>query len=426
MRYFVNDPRNAPTMTLSLLKSLPKDAIPGVVLVGCAIVALVIANSSLGPGYEYLLKTKGIVAFGAGSIEMPLAYWIKNALMAVFFFFAGMELKRELLEGQLANLRAAALPIAGALGGMAVPAAIYLGIAGTGEFVAGWAIPSATDIAFALGVLSLLGSRVPAPLKAFLLAVAVVDDLGAILIVAFVYTSGLQIEWLGWAAGWFALLVVLNRFKVRSLGAYALLSVPLWVSMQNSGVNPTIAGVLTAAVIPLRDKAGGSPLHDAEHLLRPWVLYGVMPVFAVSAAGVSFAAGIVDVLVHPVALGAGLGLALGKPVGITLATILAAMLLRTRSPGSVMQLVGLGLIAGIGFTMSLFIGALAFSDPALAAPVRVGVYGGSIAAAVLGLVILSLSLKHPGRAGKGRDRDETHPFIGPEPEYEKADGPKFP
>ncbi|TDQ81521.1 NhaA family Na+:H+ antiporter [Dongia mobilis] len=410
-------------MTLSLLKSLPKDAIPGVVLVGCAIVALVIANSPLGPSYEYLLKTKGVVAFGAGSIEMPLAYWIKNALMAIFFFFAGMELKRELLEGQLADLRAAALPIAGALGGMAVPAAIYLGIAGTGEFVAGWAIPSATDIAFALGVLSLLGSRVPAPLKAFLLAVAVVDDLGAILIVAFVYTSGLQVEWLGWAAGWLALLVVLNRFKVRSLGAYALLAVPLWVSMQNSGVNPTIAGVLAAAVIPLRDKEGGSPLHDAEHLLRPWVLYGVMPVFAVSAAGVSFAAGIVDVLVHPVALGAGLGLALGKPVGITLATMLAAMLLRTRPPGNVMQLVGLGLIAGIGFTMSLFIGALAFSDPALAAPVRVGVYGGSIAAAVLGLIILSMSLKRPGRAGKGRD--ETHPFIGPEPEYEKAKAPKF-
>ncbi|WP_374374276.1 Na+/H+ antiporter NhaA [Dongia sp.] len=410
-------------MALSFPKSLPKDAIPGLVLVACAATALIIANSPLGPDYEYLLKTKGIVAFGAGSIEMPLAYWVKNALMAIFFFFAGLELKRELLEGQLANLRAASLPIAGAAGGMIVPALIYLALAGTGEYVAGWAIPSATDIAFALGVLSLLGNRVPAPLKAFLLAVAVVDDLGAILIVAFVYTSGLQVEWLGWAAGWFALMMVLNRLKVRNIGAYAMLALPLWVSMQNSGVNPTIAGVLAAASIPLRDRDGGSPLHDAEHMLRPWVLYGVMPVFALSAAGVSFAAGFVDVLLHPVALGAGIGLALGKPIGITLMTYIAAKLLRARIPGDLPDMIGLGFVAGIGFTMSLFIGALAFSDPALAAPVRVGVYAGSIVAAVAGLVILANSL---GRASRTRGRDQTHPFIGPEPEYEKRVGRNSP
>jgi NhaA family Na+:H+ antiporter len=409
-------------MVLPFVKAIPRDAIPGLVLVACAAAALIIANSPLGPDYEYLLKTKGLVAFGAGSIEMPLAYWVKNALMAIFFFFAGLELKRELLEGQLANLRAAALPIAGAAGGMAVPALIYLGLAGTGDYVAGWAIPSATDIAFALGVLSLLGNRVPAPLKAFLLAVAVVDDLGAILIVAFVYTTGLQVEWLGWAAGWFALMLALNRLKVRNIGAYAVLALPLWVSMQNSGVNPTIAGVLAAASIPLRDRDGGSPLHDAEHVLRPWVLYGVMPVFALSAAGVSFAAGFVDVLVHPVALGAGIGLALGKPIGITLLTYIAAKLLRARIPGDLPDMIGLGFVAGIGFTMSLFIGALAFSDPALAAPVRVGVYAGSIVAAVAGLVILAFSL---GRASRVRGRDQTHPFIGPEPEYEKPSGPKF-
>lgn len=404
--------------------SLPKDAIPGVVLVACAATALIVANSPLGPDYEYLLKTKGVVAFGSGVIEMPLAYWIKNALMAIFFFFAGMELKRELLEGQLANLRAAALPIAGAVGGMALPAALYLAIAGTGAFVAGWAIPSATDIAFALGVLSLLGSRVPPSLKAFLLAVAVVDDLGAILIVAFVYTTGLQVEWLAWAAGWFAVLLVLNRLKVRSLGAYALVALPLWVSLQNSGVNPTIAGVLAAAAIPLRDKVGGSPLHDAEHLLRPWVLFGVMPVFALSAAGVSFAAGFVDVLLHPVALGAGVGLAVGKPIGITLVTLIACKLMRAQLPGSVMEIVGVGSIAGIGFTMSLFIGALAFDDPTLAAPVRVGVYAGSIVSAVLGLLILVQARRRAARRRKS-ERDQTHPFIGPEPEYEKFSGPKF-
>jgi NhaA family Na+:H+ antiporter len=410
-------------MPLSLVKSFPRDAIPGLVLVACAAAALIIANSPLGPGYAALLKTTGVVAFGDGSIEMPLAYWVKNALMAIFFFFAGMELKRELLEGQLANLRAASLPIAGAIGGMAVPALIYLGIAGTGEYVAGWAIPSATDIAFALGVLSLLGNRVPAPLKAFLLAVAVVDDLGAILIVAFVYTSGLQVEWLAWSAAWFALLLVLNRFKVQSLGAYALLAIPLWVSMQNSGVNPTIAGVLAAAVIPMRDKVGGSPLHDAEHILRPWVLYLVMPVFALSAAGVSFAGGFIDVLLHPVALGAGIGLALGKPIGITIATVIAAKLLRAKIPGGIPELIGLGFIAGIGFTMSLFIGALAFGDPALAAPVRVGVYAGSILSAILGLIVLSQSLKRSARMK--RERDETRPFIGPEDAYEKTDDPKF-
>lgn len=399
------------------LKSLPRDAIPGLVLVACAVTALIIANSPLGYAYESLLKTQGAVSFGVGVIEMPLAYWIKNALMAVFFFFAGMELKRELLEGQLADFRAAALPVAGAIGGMAVPALIYLGLAGSPQFVAGWAIPSATDIAFALGVLSLLGSRVPPPLKAFLLAVAVVDDLGAILIVAFVYTTGLDLGWLAWAGFWFLGLLILNRFKVRSLGAYALLALPLWVAMQNSGINPTIAGVLAATAIPLRDRHGGSPLHDIEHALRPWVLYGVMPVFALSAAGVSFAGGFVTLLMHPVAMGAGLGLALGKPIGITLTTLLAAALLRAKRPGSLPEMIGVGCIAGIGFTMSLFIGALAFTDPALAAPVRVGVYAGSIVAAIAGLIILAGALKRGEGAGSGRD--ETHPFIGPEPGYDK-------
>lgn len=406
---------------MSVLKSLPRDAIPGLVLVACAVTALVIANSPLGYAYESLLKTPGAVSFGSGVIEMPLAYWIKNALMAVFFFFAGMELKRELLEGQLADFRAAALPVAGAIGGMAVPALIYLGFAGSPEFAAGWAIPSATDIAFALGVLSLLGNRVPAPLKAFLLAVAVVDDLGAILIVAFVYTTGLDLGWLAWAGFWFLGLLVLNRFKVRSLGAYAVLALPLWVAMQNSGINPTIAGVLAATAIPLRDRQGGSPLHDIEHTLRPWVLYGVMPVFALSAAGVSFAGGFVTLLMHPVAMGAGLGLAVGKPIGITLTTLLAAVILRAKRPGSVPEMIGVACIAGIGFTMSLFIGALAFTDPALAAPVRVGVYAGSIVAAIAGLTILESALKR-GKA-RASGRDETHPFIGPEPGYDKASEP---
>jgi Na+:H+ antiporter, NhaA family len=398
---------------------LPPEALPGIVLLVAAAVAMIIVNSPLGPAQQALLKTDLSAGFGAAAITLPLSGWVKNGLMAIFFFFVGLELKRELMEGALSKPAAAILPAAGAAGGMALPALIYLWAAGDG-YAQGWAIPAATDIAFALGVLALLGPRVPAALKAFLLAVAVIDDLGAILIVAFAYTGAISGIWLGWAAAAFAGLFGLNRLGVRSFWPYAVLALPLWIAMQNSGVNPTLAGVLAAAVIPLRDRAGGSPLHDLEHALRPWVLYGVMPVFALANAGAQLGAGLMAALAHPVAVGTALGLAVGKPIGITLAVLAAAKIMRAPLPGTLMQVVGVAAIAGIGFTMSLFIGALAFDDPALAAPVRIGVYAGSITAAIVGLLILVRAL--PATAAPAEGDDPTHPFIAPEAAYREDDG----
>ena len=286
---------------------------------------------------------------------MKVAYWIKNALMALFFFFVGLELKREMLEGQLSSRKAALLPVMAAAGGMAVPALLYLAFAGRAGFGQGWAIPAATDIAFALGVLSLLGNRVPPALKAFLLAVAVVDDLGAILIVAFFYTEQVFVDYLLIASGVTAVLLALNRLKIASIGVYILVGMVLWVVMYQSGISPTIAGVIVAACVPLRAKDGHSPLHEAEHTFRPWVLFGIMPVFAFANAGISLD-GASQYLTHPITLGAAFGLAVGKPVGIAVMTYLGAKLMKASKPGNVTQIIGVGCIAGVGFTMSLCIG----------------------------------------------------------------------
>jgi len=399
-----------------VIRKLPVEAWPGVALFASALAAIAIVNSPLGDEHAAVLKTVTSIGYGDGTIAMPLASWVKNALMAVFFFFVGLELKRELREGELSSRSAAMLPVAGAVGGMALPALIYLTFAGE-LYASGWAIPAATDIAFALGVLSLLGKRVPVALKAFLLAVAVVDDLGAILIVAFVYTAGIDAGWLAWAGAFAGALALLNRLGVASLGAYALAALPLWVSMQNSGVNPTLAGVLAAAFVPLRDRAGGSPLHKAEHGLRPWVLFGVMPIFALANAGVSFAGGFTSALGHPVALGIAFGLALGKPIGIAICAILVARLLRATLPGRPVEIIGVGCVAGIGFTMSLFIGAIAFTDPALETPVRVGVYAGSLAAGAIGIAILAVMLPKHSLTASTPTTDPSRPFIAEKAAY---------
>ena len=401
-----------------MLRRVPVEAWPGIALVASAAVAMILVNSPAAPWHQGLLKQDLVVGFGEAAIAMPLSSWIKNALMAVFFFFAGLELKKELMEGALASRAAALLPVAAALGGIVLPALLYLAFAGTGEFGQGWAIPAATDIAFALGVLALLGPRVPMALKAFLLAVAVIDDLAAILIVATVYTSGLDLVALGWAAAFFAVLVAMNLLGVRKIGVFVLASIPLWIAMQTSGINPTIAGVLAAATIPLRDRHGGSPLHRAEDAMRPYVLFGVMPVFALANAGAELTGGIGETLGHPVGLGIAVGLALGKPLGILAMTLLVARLMGAPLPGRPVHVLGLGFMAGIGFTMSLFIGALAFPDPAMAAPVRMGVYAGSVIAAIAGLVILARTL--PARAAPvPAEDDPTRPFIADGPETRK-------
>jgi Na+:H+ antiporter, NhaA family len=399
---------------------LPEEAVPGALLVVTALAAMLVVNSPLGPHYQTILDTKVIIGPSEGGIEMKFSAWIKNALMAIFFFFVGLELKREILEGQLSTPSAAILPILGAAGGMAVPALIFLAFTADAGFGHGWAIPAATDIAFALGVLSLMGNRVPPALKAFLLAVAVVDDLGAIVIVALFYTEQVALGPLINAAIVFAALIAMNRARVRSIGLYILAGTILWIFMHQSGISATIAGVLVAACVPLRDRHDKSPLHEAEHDFRPWVLYGIMPIFAFANAGINFT-GASAYLTHPITLGASLGLILGKPIGIAFMTFVGAKALRASMPGSFMQILGVACIAGIGFTMSLFIGALAFTDPALATPVRLGVYAGSVASAILGLVILARYLPKTLTADQLDDDCETKPFIAAEPVFRARD-----
>ncbi len=401
---------------------LPQEAVPGALLVFIAMLAMVVVNSPWGAAYQSVLYTSVTVGPTGGGIEMKFSEWIKNALMALFFFFVGLELKREVLEGQLSNLKAALLPVLAAAGGMAAPALIYLAFAAQAGFAQGWAIPAATDIAFALGVLSLLGNRVPPALKAFLLAVAVVDDLGAILIVAFFYTEQVLVNYLILAAGVTAVLIVMNRLKVASIGLYILVGMVLWVVMYRSGISPTIGGVIVAACVPLKCRAGHSPLHEAEHLFRPWVLFGIMPVFAFANAGIRLD-GASQYLTHPITLGAALGLGVGKPLGIALMTYLGAIVLKANKPGNLAQIMGVGCIAGVGFTMSLFVGALAFTDPALATPVRLGVYAGSIFSALMGLLILAKTLPKAAAKIPASD-DQMRPFILAEPEYAAHDKAK--
>jgi Na+:H+ antiporter, NhaA family len=403
-----------------VLGFLPQEAVPGALLVFTAMLAMVIVNSPLGLLYQSIVATPFTIGPTGGGIEMKVSYWIKNALMAIFFFFVGLELKREMLEGQLSDPKAAMLPILAAAGGMAIPAMIFVLFTSGAGFGRGWAIPAATDIAFALGVLSLLGNRVPAALKAFLLAVAVVDDLGAIVIVAFFYTEEVFVNYLALAGAVVAVLFVLNRLKVASIGLYILVGVFLWTFMHKSGISATIAGVVVAACVPLKSKSGDSPLHEAEHAFRPWVLFAIMPVFAFANAGINLE-GASKYFTHPVTLGAALGLALGKPIGITVATFLGAFIMKAKKPGNFLEIVGVGFIAGVGFTMSLFVGALAFDDPALATPVRLGVYIGSILSALLGLLILAKVLPKTSVVNEANSDDQTKPFIAANPIYEAFD-----
>lgn len=330
-------------------------------------------------------------------------------------FFVGLELKREFVDGELSNVRRAALPLAGALGGMAAPALIYLAIAGgSPETAAGWGIPMATDIAFALGVLSLLGTRVPPSLKAFLLALAIIDDLGAILVIAIFYGDGLQPTFLAGAFVLLAAAMALNRLGVVRLWPYLLIAPALWLCMHDSGVHATVAGVLLALTIPYRTSATVAmtepPLLKLEHKLREPVLFGIMPLFALANAGVSFAGLELSALTQPVTVGIALGLFVGKPLGIVLCAWLAALALRIQLPASIPPLVGVGWIAGIGFTMSLFIGALAFQDPVLIAENRIGVFAGSIAAALAGLGILAALLR-ASVATEAAERKVVDPFL---------------
>lgn len=366
-----------------------------------SVVAMVVANSPLAPYYLAALQVPFAISIGDLGIAKPVYLWVNDGLMAVFFFLVGMELKREVVEGHLSNLRAAALPGIAAIGGMAVPALIYVAIAGA-EPVAqrGWAIPAATDIAFALGVLSLIRPKVPTALKALLLSIAIFDDLGAIVIIALFYTAELSTTALAAAGACVVGLVVLNRAGVTRPAAYLLIGVPLWIAVLKSGVHATLAGVVAAMAIPMlprRDDAHGShsPLHDLEHALHPWVAFGVLPVFALVNAGVPLAGLSLADLAQPVPLGIMAGLFIGKQIGVFGFSWLAVRVGAAALPGDVnwRQVYGVSLLCGIGFTMSLFVASLAFPAGAFQGLERLGILSGSLLAGLAGYGLLRMSAR---------------------------------
>ncbi len=374
------------------------DAAGGIVLMAAAVIALTLDNSPLSWLYDKLLSTPVVIRIGELGIDKPLLLWINDGLMAIFFFFVGLEIKREVIEGRLSSIQKAALPLIAAIGGMLVPALIYIALnQGDPEALKGWAIPAATDIAFALGVLALLGSRAPVALKVFLLALAIIDDLGAIIIIALFYTSELSLSVLAIAAVGISVLAYLNFRGVQRTAPYLVTGLVIWVCVLKSGVHATLAGVIVALFIPLNSKdadAQNSPLKQIEHGLAPWVAFGVMPIFAFANAGVALYNLSFSDLFSGIPLGIAAGLFLGKQLGIMGFVWAAVKLGISRLPDGVtwLQIYGVSALAGIGFTMSLFIGTLAFSDPEHAAAVRIGVLAGSTASALLGYYVLRYSL----------------------------------
>ncbi|WNW12961.1 Na+/H+ antiporter NhaA [Pseudomonas sp. DTU_2021_1001937_2_SI_NGA_ILE_001] len=385
-------PRQESPRAVALLKNLlASEASGGIVLMLAALAALIVANSPLADAYFAGLHT---VWLGL-SVEL----WVNDGLMAIFFLMVGLEIKREVLAGGLASWEQRALPGFAALGGMLVPALIYLAVNWShAQTQSGWAIPAATDIAFALGVLSLLGKRVPTSLKVFLAALAILDDLGAVTIIALFYSSGLNVSMLLAAFATLAVLVLMNRLKVNRLLPYLLLGALLWVFVLKSGVHATLAGVALALCIPLnseKDEAT-SPLLLLEEKLHGWVAFAIVPIFGFANAGVSLAGISVDSLSDPVPLGVALGLFVGKQVGVFLAAVLAIRTgLAVLPKGSNwLQLYGVAILCGIGFTMSLFIGNLAFPGaPHLVDEVKIGVLLGSGLSAVLGALLLRSATK---------------------------------
>ena len=367
------------------------EASGGILLMAAAALALVVANSPLSGAYFDTLHTY--------VLGLSIGHWINDGLMAIFFLLVGLEIKREMLDGQLSTWSCRILPGIAAAGGMLVPALVYLAFnAGNPATVNGWAIPAATDIAFALGVLSLLGPRVPISLKIFLTALAIIDDLGAVIIIALFYTADLSLPALGVAALILAALIGLNRFGVRTLLPYLVLGAGLWGAVLLSGVHATLAGVTLALTIPLRSTAGQpadahAPLLRLEHGIHPWVAFLIVPIFGFANAGVSFAGMEASILTGSLPLGIALGLFLGKMVGVFGTAWLTIRLGFANMPAgaSIAQLYGVSLLCGIGFTMSLFIGALAFpTSPELGDAVKVGVFAGSLLSATAGAVVLRL------------------------------------
>ncbi len=369
------------------------EAASGLLLIAAAILALVINNSPLSWLYNGLLETPVVAQVGALKIAKPLLLWINDGLMALFFLLIGLEVKREVLDGQLSKPSQVVLPGAAAIGGMLVPALLYWFLnRDNPAALSGWAIPTATDIAFALGVLALLGKRVPTSLKLFLMTLAIIDDLGAIVIIAIFYSGTLSTLSLMLAAACIAALVAMNRLGVVKLGPYMIIGLILWVCVLKSGVHATLAGVTLAFCIPLRTRnAEPSPLQTLEHALHPWVSFGILPLFAFANAGLSLSGVTVESFTHAVPMGIAIGLLLGKTVGVFGLTWLAVKtgLAALPSGANWGQVFGVAILCGIGFTMSLFVGSLAFvpGSSEYAGMDRMGILTGSLFAALIGYAV---------------------------------------
>jgi NhaA family Na+:H+ antiporter len=432
-------PSNQPTpierVVRPFLEFAELEASGGILLIGCTVLALLWANSPWAASYDHLWHTNLSFGFAGKSLSEPLHFWINDGLMAVFFLLVGLEIKRETLVGELASFRKAALPIAAAIGGMLVPSAIYVLFNHGGSGASGWGIPMATDIAFALGVLALLGDRIPLSLRVFLAALAIADDIGAVLVIAFFYTEQISWIYLGAAGLFFAALIVMNRAGARHPLIYVVLGLGLWLAFLQSGIHATVAGVLLAITIPARqridsraflqrsenaldeyrraDEAGESIEHGAtkssavhvlvgeykniespmlrfEHALAPWIMHVIMPVFALANAGVALGAGAGSALVSPVSLGILCGLVFGKPIGIALFSWLGVRTGLAFLPNGVgwRQILGVGALAGIGFTMSLFVANLAFGPTPMLETAKVGILAASVISGVGGAIIL--------------------------------------
>ncbi len=388
---------------------LSNSATGGILLIAATLAALLFSNTGLNGIYSSLLSTKISVTIAEFGLEKPLLLWINDGLMAVFFLLVGLELKRELIEGELSDRQRAILPVFAAAGGIAVPAIIYAALNyGDPAALQGWAIPAATDIAFALGILALLGSRVPVALKVFLLAVAIIDDLAAIIIIALFYTSELSTTSLAISALGIVALAALNRGGVLRVAPYILVGAFVWLFLLKSGVHATLAGVVTALFIPNVRPYGRrhTVLIATEHGLKQWVMLGIMPLFAFANAGVNLVSLSPSDLFGPVSLGIALGLFVGKQLGVLTFVWIAVRTGLASLPKNVtwQQMHGAALLAGIGFTMSLFIGTLAFTSPEHAAAVRIGVLSGSILSGLAGFAVLRRSLTATERKSSDKPR----------------------
>ena len=374
------------------------EAASGLILLMAAIVALLISNSNFSEYYFNSLKHYLFIGINNFGLKLSVIHWINDALMAIFFFFVTLEIKREFIEGELSNMKQALLPIIAAVGGMLIPALFYIFVNfGDSETLNGWAIPSATDIAFSLGILSLLGSRIPISLKVFLTALAIIDDLGAIVIIAFFYSGDLDITYLGLILFSYILLLILNKYNVKKFMPYLIIGCFLWFFTYESGVHATIAGVLLATTIPHRQKTKDfSLLIKIEHAISPYVAFLIMPLFAFANAGVSLNGLTFSSLLLPVPLGILLGLFVGKQVGVMFFSYISIKLKLAQMPNNStwLSLYGVSILTGIGFTMSLFVGNLAFANNIQYIDgVKIGVLSGSLLSTIFGYIILLCTSK---------------------------------